>query len=172
MDKLVALTLAVAFFAVSAAAASAQYPPPAGSLVATTSATTASAGASVQVTCRLTDTSGIALAARTVGFDILQQPGASAALSTPFALSDNNGRAGVDLYVGTTPGTIIVGCSSGDLRSNVVVEVLGVVAVQPPSTGDAGLRDERGLSPLIVIVAVAASVTGLGVVGRRSHTSS
>ena len=66
-------------------------------------------------------------------------------------MTDAGGVGRTTLFVGSDAGTIAVTCGSGGLSSQVVVEVLAArsaalppqAGIQPPSTGDGGLRQER-----------------------------
>ncbi len=155
-----ALLLTTALWADSAAA---QYPPPTGNLVLEASSTSPSTGGAVSITATARDPNGAAVAGLACTFAIASQPGTSASVDPGPVMSDVNGAATTTLYVGDTPGTIVVDSKCGDLSALVsVVAGAEAGAVQLPATGT-GL-DSSGtwsLSTLALILGVA-TVAGAG----------
>ena len=152
--------VAVAGLALSRTA-SAQYPDPVGSITATTSATSAAPGGSANISCTVRDEAGAPIEGASVAFAITTNPG-GAALTASEAVTAADGTTTVQLDLGTAPGVVSVECSSGELTSVVLVEVLGASGlppagpIEPPGTGDGGLLGSktslpRGLSLLILL---------------------
>jgi len=162
-----------------AQSAFAQYPPPSGSLTSAASATSAQTGEHLSIACVLRDTSGAAIADKTITFVLNVNPG-DASLDANQATTDAAGVASVDLDVGTRPGLARVSCTGDGLSSSVLVEVLAETSappappsqVTPPSTGDAGLAASGALRsalalPLSLVLLAAGWCAVLRPAGRR-----
>ncbi|MPZ22899.1 MAG: hypothetical protein GEU28_05030 [Dehalococcoidia bacterium] len=161
------------------AAAAAQYPPPVGALEAATSTTVVGAGGETTLSARILDNSGDPIEDFPVQFSIVEEPGDDAALGSKSVskVTDREGQAFADLYVGTTPGTVIVEVVAGEMRSQITVEVAGgAESADDPgasesgsgplvATGDGTTRGAPASAwPAAAIVAAFAafSLTGLG----------
>ena len=128
-------------------ASHAQYAPPVGSLEASTSSTNPETGSDATLACELKDPSGAPIAGEDCTFAIVSEPGTDAALGSKSVtrVTDANGRATTPLYVGTTPGVILISVTAGALSSSILVTVSGDGPLPPaapitaPSTGNAGL---------------------------------
>jgi hypothetical protein len=160
MQKKLSIVGALAFLtlglAVMASATSAQYPPPVGGVEAGASQTTAAPGESVLLTCTVLGPNGAPVANEPCTFTIVSQPGNDAAVgsTTVTKLTDAQGIATTNLYVGSTPGVVVVDITASGMSSSVLVVVDGAApappqgpidggtggGIQPPSTGSGGLK--------------------------------
>jgi hypothetical protein len=158
------------------AVAFAQYPPPAGSVTGSVNNPAPSPGASVTVTCTVTNSQGQPVANEPCTFSIVSQPGTNASLGAPSVTANTNaqGIATAVLSVGTTPGAIVVKVSAMGVQSQVTVSPKAATTVpattvpaatvppgaQPgaaPPTG-AGESGEGEIPTLVWGVAIGAAV--------------
>ena len=153
------------------AIAFAQYPPPAGSVTGSVNNPAPSPGASVTVTCTVTNSQGQPVANEPCTFSIVSQPGTNASLGAPSVTANTNaqGIATAVLSVGTTPGAIVVKVSAMGVQAQVTVSPKAATTVpaatvppgaQPgaaPPTG-AGEAGESEIPPLVWGVAIGAAV--------------
>ncbi len=128
--------------AVQGATAGAQtYPPPVGSLSAEVGPSAATVGSTATVTATVRDEAGDPVVGAEVVFQIASQPGADAAfangLSETTATTDASGVATAVLTVGSTTGNVIVDVTSGDIASQVTVQVQPPAGL-PPTGGSPG----------------------------------
>lgn len=149
LGALAALATGLAFVA---GASHAQYPPPAGSVEIQSSSTVTDPGDEVLLTCIVEDEDGSPLASVACTFTIVSEPGDDAAVGskTVTKLTNSQGIATTTLFVGSTPGLVIVEAEAEGLTSNVLVTVEGetqvasppqapIGGITPPSTGSGGL---------------------------------
>jgi hypothetical protein len=117
----------------------AQYPPPAGTVTAASDADAAPTEGSVDVTCTVLDTAGAPVAGELCTFTIESQPGTDATIGTgPVTeITDANGVATATLYVGSTPGDIVVEVEARGLSSQVTVTAGGEPGIAPPAAPSA-----------------------------------
>jgi hypothetical protein len=154
--------------------ASAQYPEPVGSVIARTANSTVSAGGATVISCTLLDTGGDPVVGEDVVISITAQPG-GASLAANQGTTDASGTASTVLQVGSTPGLVVVACISGELTSQVFVEVMGVTAAPPqaplsaPSTGDGGLIPAPA-GPMDEALATVLVIFALGLAWKRARS--
>jgi hypothetical protein len=167
------LVVLLASVAVLGATAGAQtYPPPVGSLSAEGGPSPAAVGGTSTVTATVRDGAGEPVAGAEVVLQIASQPGAGAVfangLSETTASTDVSGVATAVLTVGSTAGNVIVDVTSGDIASQVTVQVQSPGGL-PPTGGSPSSEDDGGLIGwrAALIVAGAALIIGGGVVVMR-----
>ena len=145
--------LAVGFAAI-ASLAHAQYPSPTGGVSAQAGDTTTSPGDTTILSCSVVGPDGTPVPNVPCTFTITSQSGDDAAVGSLSVtkLTDSQGIATAELYVGTTPGVIVVEAESGGSVSSVLVMVEGetpsppqapIGEIQPPATGSGGLLGQR-----------------------------
>jgi hypothetical protein len=118
------------------------------------SSTTAGTGDNVSVSCNVFAANGAPLANQACTISIVDEPGDTAALGSKSVtkLTNSQGVATANLYVGVTPGVIVLEATSNGFTSSVLVIVEGSGSapsppqsplssnvISPPSTGDGGL---------------------------------
>lgn len=157
----------LAAVAVSAAAiasfssVSAQYPETAGALNLTTQSFNANTNTNMPYVCLVTDQTGAPMVGVQCVITIIGEPGSDAAVGskTVTRITDSEGKAIGNLFVGTTPGTITILAESQGLSSQAKVLVGG--GVTPVSTG--GTSTGSGSAP------AASTTTGTsGVIPPRT----
>jgi hypothetical protein len=175
--RLTALILMAATFAglATVQGVNAQYPPVVGSSTCTSTDSSPAADSTVVLGCTVRDAAGNPAAGVPATIAITSEPGTDAAVGSKVVtkVTDANGRVAGNVYVGTTPGTLVIDVTVGNIGSRVLINVLPTVAfaptsaapvvgaIQPPRTGDAGLADSDGncgllaLSLLVLIAATA-----------------
>jgi hypothetical protein len=150
MSILGAMTVLVAGLVVVVGVSHAQYPPPGGGITLETSETSTDTGGDTLLTCSVFEEDGPPVANVLCTFTIVSEPGNDAAVGskTVSKLTNAQGIATTNLYVGSTPGIIVIEAESRGDTSTVLVTVEGeassppqspVSNIQPPSTGSGGL---------------------------------
>lgn len=150
--------LALGFVAVTSVT-HAQYPSPGAGVTLEASDTTVGVGGTTLLTCSVFDDDGDPAANSVCTFSIVSEPGTDAALGSKVVTKVTNaqGVATASLFVGSTPGIIVVEVDSGDAVSSILITVegdgatttipsppqspIGGTIIQPPSTGSGGLAD-------------------------------
>lgn len=113
MKRLAVMSAAILSLLSLTMPASAQYSPPSGSVSVSTSDPTPVTGSSVTLSLSL---GGPAVAGVQCTVSIDRQPGTDAAILGPSVLTtDSSGNVSLDLFVGSTPGLLVlsVSCSNG-----------------------------------------------------------
>ncbi len=189
---IVSAALALTLFGVINATTSAQYPPVQGSVSLAVSNPVVPVGGNTTLSTQIVNEAGQPIANAPVTFSIVSEPGTDAAVGskvvtrTPAA----NGVATTNLYVGTTPGVIVVSATSGSFSSTSIVQVTGPGAagapapgpavaplspaspILPPNTGDAGLAataHDGSLTILALLLPAPALLAGAAM--RRSRAN-
>jgi len=149
MKGLVGFSVLAAFlFAmVVSRGASAQYPPADGSVTATAANGNPTVNSETEITARVLDISGNAVAGVSCTFAIVNEPGTDAAIGSKSTTRVTNaqGIATAVLKAGSTPGLIAVRVTCGTLQSQVLalartpLPPAAPVEISGPSTGDGGL---------------------------------
>jgi len=159
-----AFVLALAFAAFSGAkSTSAQYPAVAGALTLSADATTVTTGMNTPYVCRIFHTSGQPIPNVPCTISIVSEPGTDAAVGSKVVTiyTDAFGRAIGNLYVGTTPGNIVLRATYRDLSAQTVVQVVPLpVVVAPvvrPNLGGlfVGVPNPHAVQPSAPVAAVA-----------------
>ena len=158
MSILGPLSLLAVGLALMVGVSHAQYPPGEGSLQAESSRTTVEPGGNATLTGDVEDLDELEQGANVpMTFTIVEEPGgpegdAALGSKTVTKITNAQGIATTNLYVGTTPGVIVIQVEALGLASSVLVVVEGDAAggsasppqsgingITPPSTGSGGL---------------------------------
>ena len=150
ISALAALSVLAIGLAFVVGASHAQYPPPGGGVSIESSDTTTDPGDNVLLTCEVFEGDGSPVPNVGCTMTIVSQPGNTASVGSISVtkLTNSQGIATTNLFVGTTPGIIIVEAEANGFVSSVIVAVEGESAsppqspisnIQPPSTGSGGL---------------------------------
>ncbi len=167
------LGLLLALTVLSGVAAAQTYPPPVGSLTTKATPTTPAPGTTTTVTATVLDSAGKPVAGAPVVFQIDSQPGTDAKFSNGLpqitATTDATGTATVSLSAGGTPGNIIVKTTSGEMTSQVTVQVRSAVGApptggQPPEDSDGGLAVWQAV---LIAAGAAVLLSGSIIAARR-----
>lgn len=155
------LLVALAILAASRGITEAQYPEPIGSITVTVTNSAPPTGSTVTVTCEVRDAAGRPMVGVACTMTIQVEPGNDAALGSKSVTLQTNaqGRASTNLYVGSSPGIVVIHAEAGGMRSAVLVNVVGQAplpaapaalppaapvevapSIVPPATGSGGLR--------------------------------
>ncbi len=173
MRRMTSLGAAVAVLLLAVAwhsgTAQAQYPAPSGNLTVATSQTTAVIGGSVTVSATLRDVDGNRLASHYCILYVANQPGSDASVTPSNTNTDAAGVVTATVYVGRTPGTIVVRVTCGAVTGSVdVVAGLAVgpatapaSAIELPSTGS-GVGQQSGGINVTLVLGMAAVLLALG----------
>ncbi len=156
--------------------AQAQYPTPSGNLTVAASQTTATAGQSVTITATLRDVNGNRLANHSCILYLANQPGTDASVTPANANTDAAGVVTAAVYVGRTPGTVVVRVTCGAVTGSVDV-VAGVAvgpatppaaAIELPGTGS-GPGQQSGGTDVTVVLGMAVVLLALGIQAVRAR---
>ena len=159
---LAVLAAALLLAATAWSTATAQYPPPTGNVTLTSSVTAPQVGDTITITALVRDVAGAAVSGLACTFDIASQPGSDAAVYPGPVYTDATGMATSSLWVGSTPGSIILNANCGELSARVSVVTGTAAAVQLPATGEGpGGGDSSPLVGLWVVLGVSLAAAGL-----------
>ncbi|HXG36066.1 MAG TPA: hypothetical protein VNL15_03765 [Dehalococcoidia bacterium] len=156
----VAAIMALGVMLLSASIVSAQYPPGIGSVSASASSTSAPLGGTVNINCTVLDSSGLPVQGADCTFSIVSQPGNDASVGSTSTTKQTNaqGIATTTLFVGTTPGPVVVSVDAAGVLSQVTVNVGGVSAL--PSAGGAPASPDSE-SPVVLLLIGGGILTAI-----------
>jgi len=102
---------------------SAQYLDVSGNVVATTSQSVAVVGGTVTLTCQVNDSAGNGVGSAPCSFTIIGAPDGDASLGPATITTDSNGNGTTQLFVGNTPGAVVIEVGSDPVTSRVTILV-------------------------------------------------
>ncbi len=129
LKVLLALLVGLSLSAFAVSLTSAQYPPLGGSVSLTTTNGNPPAGSNTPLFCKVVDTNSNPLAGVACTFTIVSEPGgpngdAAVGSKVVVKITDSQGIATANLFVGSFPGLLTVRVDANGLSSQIVVNVI------------------------------------------------